>query len=564
MENSEHRQKLSLGNRVRFAVRQFNGLFNRQPRKSGGESSSSSQNANGRAVGAPALMVAQTPQANQQVDLSRGDTLDEDEEARKQLLLRQLPDHQVFRNFVEIMQIPRQTFKEFQIRKWLMDAGKELGCDVKIDAVGNLRIRRPASPGFENRPKIAIQAHMDMVCEKAPGKLINFDLDPIKGFVKDGWLMAEKTTLGADNGIGVAAALAILQEPFLRSGQIEILLTMAEEKDMRGAANIDPTLLDSDILINVDSESEHEICAGSAGGFGKILTGKPQRASRQRDEVPLEISIGNLAGGHTGVNIHEGHANAVVVWARLMDTLIHSGIKVRVVSLSGGSAHNAIPRQVDCTIYIPKDQEIAAKKIVQESFNEINKEYSDFESRKWVLGMEGAKPDSFRQALTIESTQDLVDIILQIPDGIDRMNAGDMAGVESSMTLSIAKMNPVNGNFQLEMFARSSSPSRLRFLDQRLNAIARSRNVKASQRLRPFPGWSPKADSVVLNKALQTHLRLFNEKPKIFSIHAGLECGVLAKTYPKLDTISIGPTILGAHTTDERLKVSSVIPFYDW
>eukprot|EP00954_Amorphochlora_amoebiformis_P020591 1340516-Amorphochlora_amoeboformis.AAC.1 len=551
-----------LRNPVVSVVRQFHGIFGGQGRKA---------RKNGPKSGRPECAGKSTALVQQKItDVGareildvKNNRIDKQPETRKEILLRSLPDHQVWRNFVEIMQIPRQSFKEWQIRDWAAKLGKALGCEVQMDSVGNLRLRRPPSPGYEDSPKIAIQAHLDMVCEAVPGKLHNFDRDPIHGIVRDGWLFADGTTLGADNGVGVAAAIAILQDPYLQAGQIEILLTVAEEKDMRGAANIDKKLLDSDILINVDSESEHEICAGSAGGFGKTLKRQAEQSPRQGGEVSIRMEISNLAGGHTGVNIHEGHANALVVWARLMDKLSESGIEARIVSLTGGSAHNAIPRQVKASIFISQEDVADAQAILHRHFKEINLEYDGFECRNWEFII--SQPETtYDFGLKPTESQDLVDLILQIPDGVDRMNAGNMEGVESSMTLSKARVDPLNGEYTLELFARSSSPSRLRFLNRRLDAIARSRNAEASEQLRPFPSWSPKTDSAILKHALESHNKLFKKKAKIFSVHAGLECGILSQAYPHLDTISIGPTILGAHTPEERIKVDSVIPFYDW
>mmetsp|Transcript_7805 Transcript_7805/g.9465 ORF Transcript_7805/g.9465 Transcript_7805/m.9465 type:complete len:636 (-) Transcript_7805:456-2363(-) len=567
--NQDHGKQGLLRNPVLSAVRrQIRTLFNNP--KSRSEPTSSSSPTSGTKTKAQAKQKLQPvvevfPEVKvPEIKLDGSKTLSEDENAQKEILLRQLPNHQVFKNFVDIMQIPRQTFKEYKIREWAKKVALNTGCQVKMDSVGNLLIKRPASPGYENRPTIALQAHMDMVCEKAAGTLTNFDVDPIKGRIEDGWLKGVGTTLGADNGVGVAAALAILQEPYLQAGAIEILLTIAEEKDMIGAAGIDPNLMHSDVLINLDSESGHEICAGSAGGFGKVIKGNPAREERAKNEVMLEISIGNFAGGHTGVNIHEGHANAVVVSARMLDELLSRGVGARLVSFSGGSAHNAIPRHVDCSIYVPEDEKERAEGILKEAFNEIHKEYAGFEAQNWRLDTKSCSQDSYHVALTEQETRSLVDLVMQIPDGVDRNNPDGMEGVESSMSLSIVTVNPVNGQFQLELFARSSSPSRLRFLDRRLDSLARSHLAEASDKLRAFPGWSPKAGSEALQSALSSHVKLFEKKPKIFSVHAGLECGILTQKYPNLDTISIGPTILGAHTTEERLEIKSVIPFYNW
>mmetsp|Transcript_11265 Transcript_11265/g.27721 ORF Transcript_11265/g.27721 Transcript_11265/m.27721 type:complete len:644 (-) Transcript_11265:313-2244(-) len=484
-----------------------------------------------------------------------------EDQSNIEYLLQELPNHQVFRNFVEIMQIPRESFKEVGIRDWAMAKGIELGCEVRRDAAGNLLIQRRATPGYEDRPKIAIQAHMDMVCERAKGKIINFATDPITGVVEGDWLQGDGTTLGADNGIGVAAALAILAEPLLPAGQIEVLLTVGEEKDMVGASQIDANLMDSDIMINVDSESENEICAGSAGGFGKIIQGTVETRSPKKTEVGLDVRIGNLAGGHTGVDIHEGRANAIILWARLIEELENARISYRISSLKGGTAHNAIPRTLSSVLLIQKDQEEEARKILQENFEIINQEYEGFESRVWTLEMH--RTDAVT-ALTGAESRRVKDIVLEIPDGVDRFNGGSVQGVETSSTLSLASINAAKLKFTLQMFVRSSKPSRLKYLNGKLNAIARNGGAEASGQLRLFPGWSPRPNSAVLHQAVDSHKKLFNRSPKIFSVHAGLECGVIAQKYPRLDTVSIGPTIENAHTPEERLKISSVVPFYDW
>mmetsp|Transcript_31690 Transcript_31690/g.59088 ORF Transcript_31690/g.59088 Transcript_31690/m.59088 type:complete len:685 (-) Transcript_31690:105-2159(-) len=497
--------------------------------------------------------------------LKKDNKLTYEEEARKALLLKQLPKHRVFSNFVEIMQIPRASFKEQRVRDWAIQKGTENGCSVETDEHGNLLLRRPASPGYENAPKVAIQAHMDMVCEQANGKLHNFDVDPITGYVEDGWLKADRTTLGADNGIGVAAAIAILQEPKFKAGQIEILLTSAEEKDMRGAAGLSPGFLNSDIMINVDSESEHQICAGSAGGFGKKITKQAGRSPLADDDVGIALEIGNLAGGHTGVDIHEQRANAILVWGRLMGNLIESNINLRMVTVDGGSAHNAIPRQLKAIFYVPSKDLATATKILHDQFRIIYKEYENFEANSpWQLDINRDENLRHFPALTVEESRKMVDTIMFHTDGVERMNGGGIEGVETSVTLSKLKLNPITGQYNLEYFARSSNPSRLNLLNQRLNAVARLNDAIASEKLRPFPEWTPRTKSQALRKAIDSHVSLFKTSPQKFSVHAGLECGIIAKKFPSLDIISIGPTILGAHTIEERLKVDSVIPFYKW
>mmetsp|Transcript_31273 Transcript_31273/g.60368 ORF Transcript_31273/g.60368 Transcript_31273/m.60368 type:complete len:661 (+) Transcript_31273:124-2106(+) len=522
------------------------------------------------AVDAVATAVATPKDAtsaavNTKPELKKDNQLSQEEETRKALLLKQLPEHRVFSNFVEIMQIPRASHKEQRVRDWAIQKGTENGCSVETDNHGNLLLRRPASPGYEKAPKVAIQAHMDMVCEQANGKLHNFDVDPISGYVEDGWLKADRTTLGADNGIGVAAAVAILQEPKLKAGQIEILLTSAEEKDMQGAAALSPGFLDSDIMINVDSESEHQICAGSAGGFGKHITKQAKRSATPDEDVGISIEIGNLAGGHTGVDIHEQRANAILVWGRLMGNLIESDIDLRMVSVDGGSAHNAIPRQLQAVFYIPHKDLAMATKILKDQFRVIHKEYENFEANnRWVLNI--SRFEDFRHfpSLTEEESRKMVDTIMFHTDGVERMNGGGIEGVETSVTLSKLKLNPITGQYNLEYFARSSNPSRLNLLNQRLNALARLNDAVASEKQRPFPEWTPRVKSKALSKAIDSHVSLFKTSPPTFAVHAGLECGIIAKKFPNLDIISIGPTILGAHTIEERLKVDSVIPFYKW
>ncbi|MDR1436906.1 MAG: aminoacyl-histidine dipeptidase [Candidatus Symbiothrix sp.] len=458
----------------------------------------------------------------------------------------------VWNFFDEITQIPRPSKKESKIVQYLLDFAQKRHLEVKKDDAMNVLISKPATPGRENRPVIILQSHVDMVCEKNGDVCFNFETDPIQTCIDGGWVKAKGTTLGADDGIGMATALAILASDDLEHGPLKALFTTDEETGLTGANALDPAFLEGDVLLNLDSEEWGEFCIGCAGGKNTtgIFTGQPL-------PVPdgyfwFEVRVSGLNGGHSGSDIHKGLGNANKILTRYLWTLQQSQ-PLLLAEIDGGNLHNAIAREARAVAGIP----FSAKEETSIWANTLQADLSaELESVDKNVKIRVETVSAPAQCMDASTSGKLLNALYALPHGVLGWSF-DMPGtVETSTNLASVKMKE-NQTIAVMTSQRSSTHS----LKTDTANIIRSVFTLAGAKVEAstgYPGWKPNPHSPVLKVSQKIFEDLFGEKPQIISIHAGLECGLFLEKNPRLDMISCGPTILGAHSPEERLEISTV------
>jgi len=471
--------------------------------------------------------------------------------------IKNLNPPSVWEIFYDLTQIPRPSKMEHRAVVFAKEFGEKLGLKTYVDKTGNVIISKPASPGFENRQGVILQAHLDMVPQKNSDTEHDFENDPIDAYVDGDWVKARGTTLGSDNGMGIAAALAVLQDKNLKHGPIEVLLTVDEETGMTGAFQLERGLLDGKILVNLDSEDEGELYIGCAGGMdtsGKLrYLDEPIRA----DSSALELAIKGLKGGHSGLDIHLGRGNANILLCRFMFDVAEK-FNLRLAGMDGGSLRNAIPREAFAIVTIPPEK--------KDDFLAAVKEYEDI--YRTELGF--VEPDlTFRASVTDrpltiidkESQDKLVRLVCGMPNGVIRMDP-EMPGVtETSTNLAIVKTG--DGEIDVQCLLRSSVDSAKISLGSSLQGVLELAGADVTHS-GTYPGWKPNVDSTILVTMKSVYERDFGKIPDVKVIHAGLECGIIGDAYPGLDMISFGPTIRFPHSPDEKVHIESVQKFWDF
>ncbi len=470
--------------------------------------------------------------------------------------IKDLKPELVWQRFYEITRVPRPSKKEGKIREHLRKFLKEQNVDFNEDKTGNIVAKIPASSGYEKSPTVILQGHIDMVCEKNKETKHDFDNDPIEIKREDGWITAEGTTLGSDNGIGVAAALAVINDKSVVHGPIEILLTVDEETGMTGANYLDASLLDGKILLNMDSEEDGAFYVGCSGGVDTIASFDLKTEKAPSGYDTYEIMITGLKGGHSGLDIIQGRANAIKLLGRALNRL--KKVDYSLSSLSGGSLRNAIPREAEAIITIKKGSESEAEKIISDFEKHLLNEYKKTDSGLKLLFK---KVDTAADTVfTKEFRNNIINLLLALPHGVIAMSQDIPDLVETSTNLAV--ISTEKGKLNISTSQRSS-------IDSAKDYIASS--VKAALELAGgdvsvgdgYPGWKPDMDSAILKTSKNVFRELFKKEPEIKAIHAGLECGILGSKKPGLDMISFGPTIEGAHSPDERVNIDTVEKFYN-
>lgn len=459
--------------------------------------------------------------------------------------------------FEKVSQIPRCSKNEEKIGLWLQAWAKEHGFGSRMDMVKNIVIDVPASAGYEKAPGAVIQGHLDMVCEKAKGSPHDFTKDPIR-FVYDGdWLRADGTTLGADNGIAIAMAMAMALDAKSPHPALELLFTVDEETGLTGASSLEPGFLRGKFLLNVDSEDEGVFTVGCAGGKDTHASLALELASVPAGQEAFKLVAGGMTGGHSGVDIHLQRANAIQVLVRGLHVLFELG-GVRLADISGGTAHNAIPRDAEALIVVDSGQGDAVRAAIGALEGHLRSEYATTDPKISVALEPGARPG---EALTVAATRKALDYLLAVPHGVADMSK-DMPGlVETSDNLARVKLE--KGHLTALTSQRSSNMQRLRLLTCRIEGIARLAGGEA-QSGEGYPSWQPNMASPLLAKCIAVYKDLFNREPKVEAIHAGLECGIIGAKYEGMDMISFGPTIRSPHSPDERILVESIGQVYDF
>lgn len=462
----------------------------------------------------------------------------------------------VWKHFYSLTQIPRPSKKEEKAVIFLEKFGKDLGLETIKDELGNIIIRKPATPGMENRKGIILQAHIDMVPQKNSDKVHDFEKDPIVPRVVEDWLYATGTTLGADNGLGLSVAMAVLEAKDLVHGPVEALFTIDEETGMTGARGLKAGLLKGDILINLDSEDEGELYVGCAGGLDASATFTYKEKSLQAGFKGYKLSITGLLGGHSGMDIILGRGNANKAIVRIILPLMKLGAEL--ANIEGGSLRNAIPREAFATLAIPSAKIEEAKAIVNKHFVEMKNELQLQDAGINVMFEECDTPAA---VIETQTALNMVKAVYSCPNGVERMSDAVPGLVETSNNLAIVKSH--NGVIEVKCLLRSSVDSAKDILGESVKAVFELAGAEVELE-GGYPGWKPDMNSAILVTMKSVYKKLYGNEPEVKAIHAGLECGILGGTYPNWDMISCGPTIRSPHSPDERALIPTVEKWWNF
>lgn len=461
----------------------------------------------------------------------------------------------VWKHFDEIRKIPRCSKHEEKIREYIIDFAKKQNLRFKTDKVGNIVIFKPASSGMQNKPTVVLQGHMDMVCEKNSDVVFDFSKDPIKLKLKGDFLTADGTTLGADNGIGLAMSLAILEDNSLNLGEIEALFTVDEETGLTGAFAMDSDMITGKILLNLDSEDFGVITVGCAGGGdSKIeLPIKTQPVNGEMESINIKVS--GLRGGHSGVDIHEQRGNAVKLLSRLLWKASNDN-EFYITEIKGGDKHNAIPREAYAKVSIKKKNKNKFIDVLKTEEKEIFEEIKPIDPN-FIVEIEDI--DKLQTTLIKDSQNKILNLLHGLPHGVDKMSYDIPNLVETSTNLASVELNEKNA--QISLSTRSSVKSALQDFRDRIHAIADLSDAKVTEG-KPYPGWKPNLDSKILKLSKKIFKEMYGKEPKVEAIHAGLECGIIGEKFHGIEMISIGPTLKYPHSPEEQLHVSTVDKTY--
>jgi dipeptidase D len=460
--------------------------------------------------------------------------------------------------FEEITKIPRCSKKEEKIRAWLLDWASEHNFESKEDEAGNVVIKVPGTPGYENSPTVVLQGHMDMVCEKTPDSDHDFDNDPIELVYDGDWLKANKTTLGADNGIAIAIMQAMALSKDVEHPPFELLITVDEETGLTGANSLKPGFIEGKTLLNIDSEDEGVFTIGCAGGVDIDMDLPLELENVPSGKKLFLLKAGGFKGGHSGVDIHEQRGNAIKALFRTLDAL-NDDVKIQISHLKGGSAHNAIPRDAEAGLFIDSGSVDAAKKIVADIEKTIKGEFAKIDP-KLFISLEPHEYD-VEKVLTVDSTNKAIDFILALPHGVDSFSYVIEGLVETSNNL--ATINIENNELKVNSSQRSSLLSRLGALTRQLIGVIKLAGGTGHTG-DGYPPWEANWDSPLLAKCKEVYKKKFGKDPVVEVIHAGLECGIIGDRNPGMDMISIGPTIKNPHSPDEMLLTTDIPKIWDF
>ncbi|MBD5217357.1 MAG: aminoacyl-histidine dipeptidase [Bacteroidales bacterium] len=462
----------------------------------------------------------------------------------------------IWRCFDEITKVPRPSCHEEQIREYLIDFAKKHNIDYKTDKCGNVVMRKAATPGHENAPTVILQAHMDMVCEKNSDVEHDFLKDPINTYIDGEWVKAKGTTLGADNGIGMAAAMAVMIDDTLEHGPVEALFTINEEIGLEGAQNLGEDMIQGTMLLNLDSEDDGEIFVGCAGGIDTTAVFSYKKSVAPEHFDYLKVSVSGLLGGHSGSDINTGRANANKLIARFIWECSQKW-DVVVAEFDGGNLRNAIPREAHAIFGIHTEHKEAMKKHLAKYIEEIKNEYKGVEP---VMNFEIEKVERPEYCIDSETSLALVRALYSAPHGVYSMSR-DLEGlVETSTNLAAVKMIE-DDKIRVTTSQRSSVESRKNDIAGQVEAHFQLAGAEVSHS-DGYPGWAPNMESPIMKISADAYEELFGVKPAIKAIHAGLECGLFLSKYPHLDMVSFGPTMTGVHSPDEKLLIPTVEKFW--
>ncbi len=470
--------------------------------------------------------------------------------------ISKLHPNSIWKYFHEITQIPRPSKKEEKIIRYLLDFAKEYKLEAEKDVVGNVVIRKIATKGMENTAPVILQSHTDMVCEKNNDVDFNFDTDPIQTYIDGDWVKAKGTTLGGDDGIGIAASLAILAANDIQHGPLECFFTADEETGMTGAFGLQPGFLKGKILINLDSEDEGELFIGCAGGMDTSIEMNYQKEKIPQSWYSCKISVTGLNGGHSGDEIDKGLGNANKILNRFLWRLSEK-VEFKLSNFDGGNLRNAIAREASAIISVSQHEKEQIRLALNIFTSEIQSEYAITEK---ALHLDMTTINTPEFAIDKETQKKLLNAVYACPHGVIAMSQSINNLVETSTNLASVKF--IDNKIIIGTSQRSSVDSALTDVATMVRTVFEltGATVKHTD---GYPGWTPKLDSEILKVTEKSYKKLFNEDPKVLAIHAGLECGLFLTKYPHLDMISIGPTVKGAHSPDERMNIPTVQKFWD-
>lgn len=470
-------------------------------------------------------------------------------------MLDKLANEKIWKYFLEISEIPRPSKHEEKISEYIIEFAKERGLKINTDKAGNLLVSKSASPGKEQSQIITLQAHLDMVCEKNDSTEHDFLTDPLDLYVEDGYIKARGTTLGADNGIGVAAALAVLDSSDISHSPLECLFTVDEETGLTGANALESGFIQGKTLINLDSEEEGAVYIGCAGGKTTGLFKAITSRKVNDKEFCFKVIVSGLKGGHSGLHINTGRGNAVILLARFLWNL-NDKMNFDLVSFAGGDKHNAIPREAVATVcFNEEEMPIFETEIIK--YDEIfKKEFAVTDGNVSIKKIQAERSD---KVLNENDKSDLLSLIYSFPHGVCSMDPEIKGLVQTSTNLASVKISQEGINILSSQ--RSSVESMVHDISGKVISHALLADYDYISK-DPYPAWTPNTDSPVLNAAKKVHTELFGKEPEVKAVHAGLECGLIGKKFPGIDMISFGPDIYGAHSPDEKMRIESVTNFW--
>jgi len=471
--------------------------------------------------------------------------------------LSSLKPQALWRHFETLTQIPRPSKKEERIIRVVKEFGEKLGLETIVDEVGNVIIKKPATPGMEDRKGVVLQGHLDMVPQANSDRVFNFETDPIEAFIDGEWVTANGTTLGADNGMGVAAAMAVLEATDIEHGPIEALFTIDEETGMTGAFGLKPDVLKGDILLNMDSEDEGELYIGCAGGINANSSLQFAEVDAPKDYMNFKVTVSGLKGGHSGIDIPLFRGNANKILFRLLKKTAKNYSLV-LSEVEGGSLRNAIPREAHATVAVPNSKADAFKEFVKAFEATLKSEYATVDPDLQILV---ESTDRIKKVMNTKSQEAFTNAIIACPNNVIRMS-NDMEGlVETSTNLAVVTVK--SGKAEALCLVRSSVDSAKYDLADMIDSVF---TLAGGQTILDgdYPGWKPNPDSAILREMKEIYNNKFGKIPDIKAIHAGLECGLLGGVYPNFDMISFGPTIRYPHSPDEKVNIKTVEMFWDF
>ena len=459
----------------------------------------------------------------------------------------------LWNHFADLNDVPRPSKKEERVIAFIKNFGEGLGLETIVDKTGNIIIKKPATEGMENRKTVLLQSHIDMVHQKNSDVQFDFDNDPIQSYIDGDWVKAKGTTLGSDNGIGVAAAMSVLSSKDITHGPIEALFTIDEETGMTGAFGLEPGLLDAEIMLNMDSEDEGELYIGCAGGIDTLATINYTAESAPSTHIAFKVFVSGLKGGHSGIDIPLGRGNSNKILNRLLNEVLGD---IRIAHLDGGSLRNAIPREAHAIITLDssKKEEVLGK--MEALGEDIKKELQTTEPNLTFTFTSTTLPE---KVIDTDSADRIVKAIYACPNGVIRMSA-DIEGLVETST-NLARIITENNSFRMESLQRSSVDSAKKDLANMIRSVFELAGAKVDHR-GAYPGWKPNPHSPILEVMKGIYEKEFDKVPDVKAIHAGLECGIINSKYPQLDCISFGPTIRHPHSPDEKVNIETVEKFW--